>query len=162
MKKIVLLFTIMFVFTACPNFGKWAMPFHNNSNFEYIFGILDQDCTDNEVSVYSQSHYVHISYPYMFRSDERWDKVIKDSIEIYLLDPERIIGFNNFYINTISRDRASAINNHPECILAKYVFSIKQIKALDWSFSFPPDEKMKELGVLTTPSYEELNEKYRK
>ena len=159
MKKVIILLSVLLVI-ACGAFdGYWFMTFDNFSNINPIICILDKCTSDKQVTSNSYYDYCPGGCKHVFLMDRRPTKEIKDSAVIYFLKPQ---SFNHKGSRFISKSEAETINNSPHLILATYIFSVQQLKALDWSFSFPPDEKMKELGVLTIPSYEDLNENYRK
>ena len=134
----------------------WCMGFHNKSNIDPIYCVLDRCISDNMVTPGSKFGLGNKVEPGIFKFSKRPDKLIKDSIAIYFLNPQEIELDSMF----LAESEAAAINHNPSLILAMYVFSVEQLNALNWSFSFPPDDRMKELGVITKPSYEELNNKY--
>ena len=158
-KNLFILFSIVF-FTGCPLDYYYSIRCYNVSDIDPICCVLDKCLSDSSVTAGSQYACLTKDCIYAFDFNRRPEKEIKDSIAIYFLNPEA--ADIDLYYGIISKTAAKTINNSPNLILATYIFSVKQLKALDWSYSFPPDEKMKELGVLTIPSYEELNEKYRK
>lgn len=155
---IVLILAIAHFFTFCKT-KVYKIWFYNNSDITTMYGVLDTHCQDGKITQGSMINLFEKGGANFnqrsFHSSHSFENIIKDSVVIYLIDSRN----NHLPIEYIRPATISVINN--ECtILAEYHIPLTGLRALDWSFSFPPDERMKEVGVITTPSYEELRALY--
>lgn len=93
---------------------------------------------------------------YIFGEGHDWLKNVRDSIAIYFVDAN-FVELKYGRMNPPTKEEIEKIT--PESVLAEYRFSAEEIKRLDWTISFPPDERLKTIWM--RPSYDSLQQYWK-
>ena len=157
MKRIVYILLLSLITTGCPIDYWYGMHIYNNSIQEELYCILDRNPGDNVVSLACKIDKLYPPGRYkVFGEDYNWQKNVKDSIAIYFVDAN-MVELKYGSMNPPTKEEIEKIT--PESILAEYRFSAEEIKRLDWTINFPPNERLKTIWM--RPSYDSLQQ-YRK
>lgn len=133
--------------------------FNNTSDYPNVYCILDKNVTDGRISDGSIIDLSPRRDDQVFSMQERWKKwedMIKDSVAVYVVNPYLLIkapfSDDSYVFGETKVLSDEDIERIPiESILVEYHISPSEFKKLNWSFSFPPDSKMKEIYMI--PSY---------
>lgn len=88
MKKIIFLFATIILLTSCVFDRVFSFRFYNHSSCDVSL-ILDLNPYDGIITPGSRTDFVlALNWGYIDNYDKRWDKLVKDSMHIYVLDAE--------------------------------------------------------------------------
>lgn len=88
MKKIIFLFATIILLTSCVFDRVFSFRFYNHSSCDVSL-ILDLNPYDGIITPGSGTDFVlALNWVYIDNYDKRWDKLVKDSMHIYVLDAE--------------------------------------------------------------------------
>lgn len=88
MKKIIFLFATVILLTSCVFDRVFRFRFYNHSSCGVSL-ILDLNPYDGIITPGSRTDFVlALNWGYIDNYDKRWDKLVKDSMHIYVLDAE--------------------------------------------------------------------------
>lgn len=170
-KKIALLAMALMLIIGCDDihWGKYFMVSVNNSCVDSLLFVLDRFEGDSTITLNSQTaNSINILYPesnHVFSSKEQWRKRFGDNpFVIYIFDQsgvDDIISFLNGEWGSIHPLQEEGIKRVKTLkLLVEYHLTVKEMEDLDWSFFFPPNERMKDIYMW--PPYEEVVAQYRR
>lgn len=140
--------------------GNYFVTIDNISGINSLLGALGTEYENNYVSAGSykgfenSKHELEFSLP--LKQKDR-NKLFKDSVAVFIVDPTRV-SFELGVGPKLSESDARDINQTPNSVLVKYVFSKQQFLDTAFNKTFPPNENMR--GVKMIPLYEEVIAKY--
>ena len=132
------------------------MKFYNNSCIDSLYCILDKCVEDGEITPGSLVDFsFNIRSPEftcVFSSKNSWENTLRDSFIIYIVNGADL----DIALGVMTAESINSISE--SIILAKYHLVYDEIKQLNYTFYFPPDERMKDISMW--PPYEKVIAQY--